>query len=216
MAWPKGKKHSDETKNKMSETRKGRKRPTFSEEWKRNLSEAHKGHSSPMKGKKHSEESRKKMSESKKGKPSSRKGCILSEETKMKISEANKNRTTETKQRISEAARFRAINQKPQYRSKGEKELVSFIKTIYNGEVLENDRKLLNGFELDVYLPELKLAFEYNGDYWHSLPERRERDVHKIIMCHAKGVELFHVWESDWKHQNQETKNLIAMTIRGV
>lgn len=92
---------------------------------------------------------------------------------------------------------------------------MSFIKAIYNGEVLENDRKLLNGWELDVYLPEIGLAFEYNGDYWHSLPERRERDAQKIIMCHSKGVELLHIWESDWKHHNQETKDFITRMIRG-
>ncbi|MCK9417277.1 hypothetical protein M0Q97_11575, partial [Candidatus Dojkabacteria bacterium] len=49
-----------------------------------------------------------------------------------------------------------------------ELQLLNFIKENYSGEIIENDRKILNGKELDIYLPELKLAFEFNGLYWHS------------------------------------------------
>jgi hypothetical protein len=37
--------------------------------------------------------------------------------------------------------------------SKQEKELVDFIKSIYDGNIIENDRKILKGKELDVVLP---------------------------------------------------------------
>ena len=75
-----GMKHSTETRQKMSEARKGK---TRSEETKRKMSEALKGKSSWNKGKTLSEETRRKISETKKGK-------TLSEEHKKKISEAQK------------------------------------------------------------------------------------------------------------------------------
>jgi len=91
--------HSDKTKIKISEAKKGK---TRSEETRRKISEAHKG-------KTFSGETRKKMSEFRKGKP-------LSEETKRKMSEANKGKfegennpnygklhSNETKRKISEA-----------------------------------------------------------------------------------------------------------------
>lgn len=56
----------------------GKKRRSFSEEWKKKLSEAHKG-------KHHSEEHKKKLYEANKGKHSE-----ISEETRRKLSEANK------------------------------------------------------------------------------------------------------------------------------
>lgn len=34
--------------------------------------------------------------------------------------------------------------------------------------VVFNDRKILQGFEIDIVVPHLGVAFEYNGDYWHS------------------------------------------------
>jgi len=46
-----------------------------------------------------------------------------------------------------------------------EKLLINFIKENYTDKILLNDRKVLRGKELDIYLPELKLAFEFNGLY---------------------------------------------------
>tara|TARA_R110000868_G_scaffold25423_2_gene99141 strand:- start:4987 stop:5649 length:663 start_codon:yes stop_codon:yes gene_type:complete len=88
-----GKKHNENSKNKMSKARTGKKRP-FSEEHKRNISKAvtesyddalREKRSKVHKGKIVSEETRKKMSISHKGKSSSRKGICLSEETKEKL-----------------------------------------------------------------------------------------------------------------------------------
>ena len=79
-----GQKHSEETKQKMSEALKGQNNPMYgnhkqlSSEHKKKLSEAHKGM-------KHSEETKHKMSISRKGKQ-------LSDETKHKLSEAAKRR----------------------------------------------------------------------------------------------------------------------------
>lgn len=65
--WCKGKKHSEETKKKISEALKCIKRGPHSEEHKRKISEAHKG-------KVFSEEAKRKMSEAHKGKTAPNKG----------------------------------------------------------------------------------------------------------------------------------------------
>ena len=87
--------HSEETKRKISEAKKGK---TRSEETKRKMSEALKGKNHPFYGKSHSEETKRKLSEINKGK-------TLSEETKRKMSEAKKgeNLSKETKRKLSEA-----------------------------------------------------------------------------------------------------------------
>lgn len=79
---------SDESRRKLSETKKGKK---FSEAHKKALSEARrKNKTSAMAGRKHSEEAKAKMSLAKKGKVSNRKGVKLSEETRRKLSESHK------------------------------------------------------------------------------------------------------------------------------
>ena len=93
--YSKGKKQSEETKNKMREAHKGKK---FSEEHRNNLSIA-------LKGKKQSEEHRRKNSESHKGQTPWNKGNKMPDDFRKKISEVNKGRkrTKDTKQKMSEA-----------------------------------------------------------------------------------------------------------------
>ena len=87
---------------------------------------------------------------------------------------------------------------KKQMQSKGEKEVAAFIKEIYNGLVIENDRTILKPKELDVYLPEIGFAVEYNGNHWHrNKPKGYHSD--KTNRCAEQGIKLLHVWESDWK-----------------
>lgn len=78
-------------------------------------------------------------------------------------------------------------------RSFKEKELYDIIKTIYNGNILRNDRSILNGKELDFYFPDLKLAIEFNGTYWHA--DNRFYDANDIIKhCNMTAKEI---WEKD-------------------
>ena len=110
--WNTGKHLSDETKRRMSKTRRriGQKPPSrkgmhLSEETCRKISEGNKGKSSWIKGKHHSKETRKKISKSLKGHPNflkrhteetkkriskSRRGIKFSEEARKKISETRR------------------------------------------------------------------------------------------------------------------------------
>lgn len=57
------------------------------------------------------------------------------------------------------------INRNSSNVSVAEIELYNIIKSIYNDDIIRNDRQILNGYELDIYLPDVKIAFEYNGLY---------------------------------------------------
>ena len=91
IPWNKGKKglfhHSEEAKQRISESEKGRKR---SEETKQRMSESHKGKVAWNKGKKgiyhHSDETKLMMSESRNGEKNPMYGLHHSEETKLKMS----------------------------------------------------------------------------------------------------------------------------------
>lgn len=88
-------KHSDETKKKMSLTRKGR---VQTPEWIQKRTDANIGRTGPNLGKKFSEEHRQKISKSHQGK-------VISEETRNKLRMANlgKKHTEETKQKMRNA-----------------------------------------------------------------------------------------------------------------
>jgi hypothetical protein len=95
-----------------------------------------------------------------------------------------------------------------------EKEIVDLVKTHYSGEVIENDRKILKGKELDIYLPELKIAIEYNGLIWHS--ERfdydKNRHYKKYKNCLDQGIKLYTFWSHEWFiKRDQLTKFIINL-----
>lgn len=98
--------------------------------------------------------------------------------------------------------------------SKGENEVFEFVKSIIEVGVLQNDREKIKPKELDIYIPELNLAIEFNGFYWHSLKIKPEnhREV-KTKLCNDVGLELLHVEEMDWKNNKNMVKNKIKRLI---
>ena len=94
--------------------------------------------------------------------------------------------------------------------SNGEEELLSFLKSFYDGEIILNSRKIIAPRELDIYLPELNIGFEYSGLYWHN-EKHKGKNYHyeKYKLCHNKGITLINILEDGWKHKNNIVKNRI-------
>ncbi|MCK9416591.1 hypothetical protein M0Q97_08050 [Candidatus Dojkabacteria bacterium] len=89
-------------------------------------------------------------------------------------------------------------------------QLLNFIKENYNGEIISNDRTILKPFELDIYLPQLKLAFEFNGLYWHNeLNKPKNYHLDKTEKCLEQGIKLIHIWEDDWNYKQEIIKSII-------
>jgi very-short-patch-repair endonuclease len=94
--------------------------------------------------------------------------------------------------------------------STGQRMLQEMLLGHIKSPVIYNDRKTLNGLELDIYYPELNIAIEYQGNYWHNLPEKRETDRRKKSICKEKGIKLLEVWDSDFlKNKDVVVDNII-------
>lgn len=52
-------------------------------------------------------------------------------------------------------------------------------------------------FILDFYIPSLKVVIECNGDYWHNLENRKQRDddLKKYVM--STGCSIIFLWEHE-------------------
>jgi hypothetical protein len=74
----------------------------------------------------------------------------------------------------------------------------------------QNNRKILKGKEIDIYIQELNIAFEFNGLYWHSeIYKDRVYHLNKSKECLDNGIELFHIWEDDWNYKQDIVKSMI-------
>lgn len=101
--------------------------------------------------------------------------------------------------------------------SNAEKEIQEFIGSKYNGIILFNDRTILNGKELDIYIPEKNLAIEYNGNIWHSEAFKKElaQKVHlqKTILCEQKNIRLIHIFSDEWEFKKEIIKSILCSAI---
>jgi len=94
--------------------------------------------------------------------------------------------------------------------SKSEKSVLKLIKKVYSGKIVENSRKILNGKEIDIYLPDLKIGIEFCGLYWHSeLYIDKNYHLDKLNKCHEKGIRLIQIFEDEWINKTKIIKSKI-------
>ncbi|MDR2457448.1 MAG: hypothetical protein LBD41_03100 [Clostridiales Family XIII bacterium] len=99
--------------------------------------------------------------------------------------------------------------------SKQEKEVVTFIRSIYSGEIIENSRQIIPPKELDIYLPEFKLAIEYCGIAWHSSKFlNKNYHLDKLNLCKEKNIDLLQIWSTEWLYQKDIIKSIIQARLK--
>lgn len=86
--------------------------------------------------------------------------------------------------------------------SRPQAEIVDFLKSL--GEVVQGDvRGVLSGrLELDIVLPERKIAIEYHGLHWHGEEVKGDRAVASTVEkrrgCEEAGYRLIVIFEDEW------------------
>ena len=76
-------------------------------------------------------------------------------------------------------------------------EIISLFSEI---EHQQHNREILNGMEIDIYIPSLKLGIEYNGFRWHSEEFGKDHRYHldKLNKCNEQGIKLIQIFEDEW------------------
>lgn len=104
---------------------------------------------------------------------------------------------------------------------KTQQELYRFIKSLNISKVNYNDRNALDGKELDIYIPDKKLAIEFDGLMFHSFGKSKhvifnnfieeDRNIHlfKTMACQEKGIQLLHIFENEWLTKKDIWKSVI-------
>lgn len=78
-----------------------------------------------------------------------------------------------------------------------------------------------SNMEVDILIPELHIAFEFNGDYWHSDAvimskyglTSHEYDSMKTALCKQVGIKLIILNEHDWLHDNESMRMCLRDVI---
>jgi hypothetical protein len=98
-------------------------------------------------------------------------------------------------------------------RSSYEDEISDWLKSL-GIEVINSERNFINPQILDIYLPQYKIAIEFNGLYWHSeFKKDKFYHLNKTLKCKENGIDLIHIWEDDWLNRKDVLKSIIINKI---
>lgn len=93
-----------------------------------------------------------------------------------------------------------------------ESELSNFIKSIYSGDIINNYR--YENKEIDIFLPDLNVGFEFNGLYWHSeLHKDKKYHYDKIKFFERESISIMMIWEDDWEYKKDIIRSMIRSKI---
>lgn len=106
----------------------------------------------------------------------------------------------------------------PKTVSQAERDLANFIRAL-DIDIITNTKKIISPLEIDIYIPDKKIAIEYNGIHWHS-SEKKSPDYHvtKYLKCKEKGIHLIQIFEDEWLRNpdiiKNRLKNILGMSDR--
>lgn len=94
--------------------------------------------------------------------------------------------------------------------SAGELELCNWVRSL--GFSVCKHR--CGSFEIDIFIPELKIGIEFNGLYWHSeIFKKNNFHFSKTEYFEKKGIRLIHVFEHEWAKRSKQVENFLRSLL---
>ena len=92
-----------------------------------------------------------------------------------------------------------------------------FIQHILDSHGVEYQKNYRGlGFELDIYIPQKKIAIEFNGYRWHSTKYKTKKyHIDKYKKCEEQGIQLLSIWE-DWVLRKPEIVESLIKSKLGI
>ena len=100
-------------------------------------------------------------------------------------------------------------------KSIGEQEVSQLVSELVSSEVILNSRSVISPYELDMYVPDKGIAIEFNGVYWHTEAQGKDKSYHynKWKMCKDAGIDLVTVWEDSWRDHREVVETMLRSKL---
>ena len=108
--------------------------------------------------------------------------------------------------------------------SKFEKDVQKWVFSLDVGIVEDHNRKVLDPYEVDIYIPKQRLGIECNGLYWHSVDTmmgkrgwslKKAMNLHKMkaVMADSAGIRLIQIFEDEWRNRRGAVERIIKSAL---
>lgn len=89
-----------------------------------------------------------------------------------------------------------------------QKQIVQVCQQFYPNLIVQ-DRTFIFPFQIDILIPDINLAIEFNGLKYHSQLVGINKFYHskKYQLCKQKGYQLFIIWDFEWKNNKEKIIN---------
>lgn len=102
--------------------------------------------------------------------------------------------------------------------SKSEQDIVNYVMSLGVENIIQNDRNVLDGLEIDILIPDLRIGIEYNGLYFHregiieGIGGGKDKTYHlkKTELANQKGYGLIQIFEDEWMFKSDIIKSKLA------
>jgi len=98
-------------------------------------------------------------------------------------------------------------------KSKPEDEIALYLSD-FNIPIIRNDREILNGSEIDIFLPDYNIGIEHDGLYYHSSRFKDNKyHINKTKQCATKGIQLIHIFSHQWTLKQDIVKSILSSKL---
>lgn len=104
------------------------------------------------------------------------------------------------------------------FRSKQEREIYKVVLDILDDKSIDVERNIyVNGAEIDISVPSMKIGIEHNGLYYHSDAVRKDGDPYrhqnKKRLIESEGYRLINIWEDEWQNKKDVIKSMLKVAL---
>ena len=99
--------------------------------------------------------------------------------------------------------------------SKVEHEIRNFVRSLGFPEA-GSSREVVSPKEVDIWIPEKRIAIEINGIYWHSEAhggKDKHYHVFKTKVCDNKGIQLLQFWDTECREKRAIVESVIRSKL---